>query len=190
MIKWSLCFSTQWWKREETPWYWERHPKQMAMRVAWNQSINASEFPKLNSTHGPLSMALKDHIRKFDIPETAICILCSVDIEYMQGGLGTINMFSNWKTWKTLVLCLKNKSFLERVHLKQQISFMHHHYTVRLQLHPIHLMCHKHPLCTFLAELLIWRRWLLRFLLSLVCRLHCQISWSNCLLNLARRVLL
>ena len=49
-----------------------------------------SKFPKLNSTHGPLSMALKDHIRKFDIPETAICILCSVDIEYTQGGLGTI----------------------------------------------------------------------------------------------------
>ena len=50
----------------------------------------AFKFSKLNRTHGPLSMVLKDHIRKFDIPGTASCILCSVDIEYMQDGLATI----------------------------------------------------------------------------------------------------
>ena len=51
---------------------------------------HASRFPKLNWTHRPQSMVLKDHIRKVDIPGTASCILCSVDIEYMQSGLGTI----------------------------------------------------------------------------------------------------
>ena len=50
----------------------------------------ASKFPKLNWTHGPLSMVLKNHIIKVDIPGTASRILCSVDIEYTQGGLGTI----------------------------------------------------------------------------------------------------
>ena len=35
-------------------------------------------------------MVLKDHIRKIDVPGTASCILCSVNIEYTQGGLGTI----------------------------------------------------------------------------------------------------
>ena len=36
-----------------------------------------------------------------------------------------------------------------------------------------------HPLYIFLTELLIWGRWLLRFLLSAACRLHYQRSWSN-----------
>ena len=51
---------------------------------------SASKFPKLNWTHGPLSMVLKYHTRKVNIRGTASCILCSVDIEYTQGGLGTI----------------------------------------------------------------------------------------------------
>ena len=50
----------------------------------------ASKFPKLNWTHGPLSMVLKNHIRKVDIPGTVSCILSSVDIDYTEGGLGTI----------------------------------------------------------------------------------------------------
>ena len=50
----------------------------------------ASKFPKLNWTHGPLSMVLKDPIRKVDIPGTVSCILSSVDIDYTEGGLGTI----------------------------------------------------------------------------------------------------
>ena len=51
---------------------------------------SASKFPKLNWTHGPLSMVLKYHTRKVNIRGTASCILCSIDIEYTQGGLGTI----------------------------------------------------------------------------------------------------
>ena len=35
-------------------------------------------------------MVLKYHTRKVNIRGTASCILCSVDIEYTQGGLGTI----------------------------------------------------------------------------------------------------
>ena len=50
----------------------------------------ASKLPKLNRTHGRLSMVLKDHIRKVDIPGTASCILCNDHIEYTQGCLGII----------------------------------------------------------------------------------------------------
>ena len=50
----------------------------------------ASKLPKLNRTHGRLSMVLKDHTRKVDIPGTASCILCNDHIEYTQGCLGII----------------------------------------------------------------------------------------------------
>ena len=41
-------------------------------------------------------MIVKVDIRKVDIPGTDSCILCSVDIKYTQGGLGTIKQYVQW----------------------------------------------------------------------------------------------
>ena len=107
----------------------------------------ASKLPKLNRTHGRLSMVLKDHIRKVDIPGTASCILCSVHIEYTQGGLGTIK--KNVQRLKHLKnLCaLLGKQIIPGASMPEAENVIHGACTVRLHHHhPIHLMCHQHRL--------------------------------------------
>ena len=140
----------------------------------------ASKFPKLNWTHGPLSIVLKDRIRKVDIPGTASCILCSVDIEYTQGVLGTMKQHvQRLKHLKNLIALLGKQRIIPGASMPEAANVMYGAPPVYCRLqrhHPIHLMCHQHPLCTFLTELLIWERWLLRFLLSTAYRLRYQIS--------------
>ena len=49
-----------------------------------------------------MSIIVKVDIRKVDIPGTDSCILCSVDIKYTQGGLGTIKHVQRLKHQKNL----------------------------------------------------------------------------------------
>ena len=86
----------------------------------------ASKFPKLNWTHGPLPMVLKDHIRKVNIPGIASCILCSVDIEYMQGDLGTIKQHVQWlKHLKNLSALLGKQQIIPRASMPEAANAMH-----------------------------------------------------------------
>ena len=71
-------------------------------------------------------MVLKDHIRKVNIPGTASCILCSVDIEYTQGGLGTIKQHvQQWKHLKNLSAALRKKQIIPGASMPEAANAMY-----------------------------------------------------------------
>ena len=71
-------------------------------------------------------MVLKDHIRKVNIPGTASCILCSVDIEYTQSGLGTIKQHvQQWKHLKNLSAALRKKQIIPGASMPEAANAMY-----------------------------------------------------------------